>query len=353
MPAKPELSALPWDNLQKILVVRLDNIGDVIMTTPVLRSLRQALPQAEITLLASPAGALTQPLLPWVNQVIPWATLWQALEPPPFDPQAERQLIQTLEADHFDAAIILTSFNQSPHPAATVCYLAGIPIRAGESQEHSDVLTHAVPPTPVAWHQVERNLHLVEAVGLPVRDRSLSLSRPRLDLPVSPPYMVLNPWTSCPARNYAPESFAAAARELAQHTRLPVVVTGMPQDRSRSMPILKALGDWAIDLIGQTSLSQLVALIAQARLLLTNNTSTMHIADAVRTPALVMFAGTELEAQWRPRSSPATLLRQPTHCSPCYAFTCPYQQECLDISVGSVVAAGLRLLQPSLGETLL
>lgn len=58
-----------------------------------------------------------------------------------------------------------------------------------------------------------------------------------------------------------------------------------------------------------------------------------------------MFAGTEYESQWRPRHTLSRLLRRPTPCSPCYAFTCPYQLECLDISPEEVVAAGLELLK--------
>jgi len=79
--------------------------------------------------------------------------------------------------------------------------------------------------------------------------------------------------------------------------------------------------------------------------MLSNNTSTMHIADATQTPSVILFAGTELERQWQPRQTPVRLLRRPTPCAPCYAFTCPYEMECLDLPPAAVVAAGLALLQ--------
>jgi len=79
-------------------------------------------------------------------------------------------------------------------------------------------------------------------------------------------------------------------------------------------------------------------------LVLTNNTSTMHLLDALRTPGVVLFSGTELEEQWRPRDVPHRLLRRETWCSPCYAFTCPYNLECLDIPPEEVAEAGLSLL---------
>ena len=73
--------------------MRLDNIGDVIMTSPVLRTIKENLPTAKLTLMASPAGALTQPLLPWVDEVLSWRVLWQDFGRLDFDPAREWKLI--------------------------------------------------------------------------------------------------------------------------------------------------------------------------------------------------------------------------------------------------------------------
>lgn len=332
--------------LRNVLVMRLDNIGDVIMTSPTLRAIKENLPAAKLTLMASPAGALTQPLLPWVDEVLPWRVLWQDLGRLDFDPAREWKLIETLSQRQFDAAIILTSFSQSPHPAALVCYLAGIGLRLGESKESGQgILTHWVAPAPDEIHQVERNLRLIEAVGFKVGDRRLCLHIPKTITAIPNPYILLNPWTTCQSRDYDERRFATAARQLSQITSLPIVVTGTDKDRDRARPLLDILGEGAIDLIGATSLTEFAALIANAQLVLTNNTSTMHIADATNTPSVILFAGTELECQWQPRYTPVKLLRRPTVCSPCYAFTCPYNMECLDIPCEEVVAAGLELLK--------
>lgn len=345
-----------WSNVRNILVMRLDNIGDVIMTSPALRVMKENLPACHLTLMASPSGAQAASLLPWVDEVFPWQALWQDLGSLDFAPKREWQLIQKLRDRRFDAAVIFTSFSQSPHPPAFVCYLAGIPLRLGESkQQGNGVLTTEVPAAPDEIHQVERNLRLVEAIGFQVRDRSLSI---QFDLDAKQaalqllaqhgiadrPYILLNPWTSCQSRNYDSLRFAIAAKQLTQQTGMPIVVTGVPKDRDRAQPLLTTLASHAIDLVGSTTLPQLAALIASAQLVLTNNTSTMHIADATRTPSVVMFAGTEYESQWRPRYNLSHLLRRPTACSPCYAFSCPYQLECLDISPEDVVMAGLDLL---------
>jgi len=355
-----EIPFTEWAKARNVLVMRLDNIGDVIMTSPALRAIKENLPECRITLMASPAGEQAAPLLPWVDEVLPWRVLWQDLGRLDFNPAREWELVQTLSDRHFDAAIIFTSFNQSPHPAGFLCYLAGIPLRLGESKEMGGgVLTTEVAAAPDEIHQVERNLRLISSVGFAVSEHSLSIQictasqetakqlLAQQGILPNMPYILLNPWTSCQSRNYDSQRFAAAARCLAEITNWRVVVTGVAKDRDRSQPLLEALSPYAVNLIGTTTLPQLAALIANAQLVLTNNTATMHLADATRSKSVVLFAGTEYESQWKPRHSPSRLLRRPTPCSPCYAFTCPYNLECLDISPAEVVAAGIELVELS------
>ncbi len=87
----------------------------------------------------------------------------------------------------------------------------------------------------------------------------------------------------------------------------------------------------------------LAAVLAGAAVAVTNNSGGAHLADAVGTPVVVLFAGTELIEQFRPRSVPAAVLGVPTPCTPCRQFRCPYQLECLDVPVAAVVAAALRM----------
>src|SRR5687768_9166097 len=121
------MRAMPeWLDAKNILAVRMDNLGDVVMVGPALRAVKESAPEAHLTLLASPGGAAAAPLLAWVDDVIPWRSVWQDLGHLPFDPARERELVGVLAARQFDAAIIFTSFSQSPHPPGYACYLAGI-----------------------------------------------------------------------------------------------------------------------------------------------------------------------------------------------------------------------------------
>jgi len=345
-----------WQNVRRILAMRLDNLGDVIMTGPALRAIKETLPDAHLTLMVSCGGEPAAHLLPWVDHVLPWRSLWQDMGELPFDPSREIGLIQTLQALRFDAAIIFTSFSQTPYVAAYACYLAGIPLRLGEPKDFGGAVLSDMPPTPTAFeaHQVERNLRLVEAAGFRTADRSLAVRVPaeaqararellaQRGLPPGAPYVLLSPWTSCQARTYP--RFGAVGRRLQQATVLPVVVTGHARSAAAAGELLQQLGGAPVDLTGLTSVAELAALVAGARLVLTNNTLTMHLADATRTPQVVLFAGTELEEQWAPRHGPARLLHRAVACQPCYRLTCPSGLACLDVDPDEVVAAGLSLL---------
>lgn len=350
-----------WRDVKRALAVRLDNIGDVVMLGPALRSLRAALPGAHIALMASPAGSAVAPMLPWIDEVITERVVWQdASGAMPLGPEREAALVERIRAGRFDAAIIFTSFSQSPYPPAYVCYLAGVPLRIGQSKEFGGgLLTEWVKPLPDHAHQVDRNLHLLAQAGLPIAGRHLELHIPpdvqragdslllEAGVETGQPFILLAPGASCAARRYDPNRFAEVARLLIERKGWRVVVVGSQREKAVIAPVLSIESTMLASLVGRTSIPQLAAVIARARLLIANDSGPMHIADALRRPMLILFSGTEYESQWRPRAAPAKLLRRPTDCSPCYSFNCPYNMECLDISAEGVVDAALSMLNGS------
>ncbi len=344
-----------WLAARNLLAVRMDNIGDVLMLGPALRAVKETSPEARITLLASPAGSTAVPLLPWIDDVIVWRAPWQDVgNRVPFDPARERELIDSLAARDFDAALIFTSFSQTPHVPGYVCYLAGIPLRAGESKEFGgNTLSDGPSGTPESTHQVERNLRLVEHVGFPVRDRQLAVRIPdaaRVALPGllreagiddRAPYVLLHPGASAPARRYPPERIGRVARLLLDRGRQ-VLVTGVERERD-ILEVVLAHAPEAGRLVRGTSLEEYAALVERAQVVICNDSLPLHLADAIGTPEIVLFSGTDHEEQWAPRKTRARLLRRPTSCSPCYRFECPIGLPCLDIAPEAVVAEAERL----------
>ena len=344
-----------WLAARNILAVRLDNAGDAIMLGPALRAVKATSPDARITLLCTPAGAAAAALLPWVDDLIVWQPIWQDLGQPPLDPARELDLVNLLATRRFDAALIFTSFSQTPHVPGYVCYLAGIPLRAGESKEFGGAtLTTELRGAPDDLHQVERNLRLVEELGFAAADRRLAVEVPavaqaavssllgRSGLDPSEAFVVLHPGASARSRRYPTERAGRVALGLVERG-WQVLVTGVERERSVVEEVVRA-APGAACLIGESSLPEYAAVVERAALVICGNTLPMHLADALGTPALVFYSGTDLEAQWRPRWTEARLLRRPTSCHPCYRFDCPIGLPCLDIPPEEVVAVAAEML---------
>src|SRR5216684_1838734 len=169
-----------WLEAQRILAVRLDNLGDVLVTTPALHAIKASLPHARLTLLASPVGAQVARLNPDIDDVIlyeaPWMDPWHKL---PQDSQREQKIIALIRERRFDGATIFTSYHQSPLPAAYFCYLADIPLRLAASIDGpGSLLTTRHKHPERMMHEVERGLDLVGSIGLSPNKLDLVLKIP-------------------------------------------------------------------------------------------------------------------------------------------------------------------------------
>ena len=344
-----------WLNVRNILAVRLDNIGDVVMLGPALRAVKSALPAATITLLGTPAGVQGAPLLPWIDDTIEWRPVWQDVGGcMPHDPDRERELIACLADREFDAALIFTSFSQSPHAPAYVCYLAGIPLRAGESKEFGgSVLTNELSGAPDSMHQVDRNLRLVASLGFTDLDTRLQINVAGTDRlaaedlfalsGINPerPIALIHPGASAAARRYPSTGYIEAAK-LFNASGWQVVVTGTDRERDVVENVVHC-APGAVQVAGSTTLGQYAAMIESASVVVCGNTLPMHIADAVGTPVVALYSGTDLESQWQPRFVPHAVLRRETICYPCYRFECPIGQPCLAIPPADIVSTAESL----------
>src|SRR5438477_9851216 len=208
----------PWHSVRRVLAIRLDNLGDVLVTSPAIHAMKESLPSAELTLLASSVGAQVARLNPDIDDVIvyeaPWMDPWHKL---PQNSQREQQMIALIRERQFDAAIIFTSFHQSSLPAAYLCYLADIPLRAAASIDGpGSLLTTRHKHPERLMHEVERGLDLVAAIGLETDDLDLVLKVPddarkhikdllstySLPRTGTRPLIVVHPECSMPARTY-------------------------------------------------------------------------------------------------------------------------------------------------------
>jgi ADP-heptose:LPS heptosyltransferase len=166
-----------------------------------------------------------------------------------------------------------------------------------------------------------------------------------LELEIEPDrrFVLIHPGASAQARRYPPERSGAVARLLGERG-WPVLVTGVEREAALIETVMRQ-APGARCLLGGTTLAEYAALVERAALVICGNTLPLHLADALGTPALALYSGTDYEEQWRPRVTPSLLLRRPTPCHPCYLFQCPIGQPCLDIAPEEVADAAERLIE--------
>jgi len=212
-------------------------------------------------------------------------------------------------------------------------------------------------------HEVERGLDLVGAIGLTSADRDLVLcippaARRSFELKVlSSEYkmlsnsklVVVHPGCSMPARTYPGELYGEVADLLIEQLGARVVLTGSPAERELAERVRQRVHerrrDSAIVLAGELEFAEFCALIEAADLTITNNTGPMHIAAAVKTPVVALFALTNPPEQWGPWRVPHRLLYHDVACRLCYSRVCPYEHECLrQVSPQTVADAASELL---------
>jgi ADP-heptose:LPS heptosyltransferase len=330
-----------------VLAARCDSLGDVLLTGPALRALRAGADR--LTLLCGPRGRAAAQLLPSVDALHTWHTPWIDAEPDPVDAGAVDELVTWARGQAFDHAVIFTSFHQSPLPLALLLRLAGVPRISAISVDYPGSLLDLRHRVSDDIHEVQRALSLAAAAGFELPegdDGRLHVRRPGAPPPVvAEPYVVVHPSTSVPARAWAPGHHRALVALLAARGRR-VLVTGAPEERALTAHVA---GDDALDLGGALSLAELADVLAGADAVIVGNTGPAHLAAAVGTPVVSLFAPTVPAVRWRPWAVPHELLGIEVPCAGCRARECPVPgHPCLDDLTPHAVIAALERLAPSI-----
>jgi ADP-heptose:LPS heptosyltransferase len=326
---------------RRVLVARLDNEGDVLLAGPAIRAV--AAGAGHVTLLCGPRGLQAARMLPGVDDVMVRRAEWIDPDPEAVDRAAIDAFVDALAARELDQAIVLSSFHQSPLPLALLLRMAGVPEIAATSVDYPGSLLDVRHRISDDVHEVERSLSLVATLGYALPDGDDG--RLRVDRageePLERGYVVVHPGASVPARAWAPERNAALVAALAARGRR-VVVTGGPGERDLTALVA---GDAGVDLGGRTDFAGLADVIAGAECIVVGNTGPAHLAAAVGTPVVSLFAPTVPPVRWRPWRVPHALLYVDVPCAGCRARECPVPgHPCLGgVAVEDVVAAVGRL----------
>jgi histidinol-phosphate phosphatase family protein len=334
---RPPVPAAPPGG--RVLAVRADSAGDVLICGPAIRAL--AARAGAVHLLCGPRGRAAAQLLPGVDEIIEWPMPWIDSGAGPVDPAAVAALLTEVGRRAIDEAVIFTSYHQSALPLALLLRLAGVGRISAISDDFAGGLLDVRHRVPAGVPEPERALSLAAAAGYPLPQGAQS----GLQINVLAPeeagrggYVLVHPGASVPARACPPERCQAIVAALAGAGR-DVMVSGGPDEQELTAYVA---GEVAQDRGGATNLAGLARLIAGADVLVSGNTGPAHLAAAVGTPVVSLFAPTVPFGQWGPYQVPTVRLgEQLAACRDTRAVQCPVPgHPCLSrIDPADVVAA--------------
>lgn len=312
----------------RALAVRLDSDGDVLLAGPALRQLRADVD--ELHLLVAPTGAAAAALLPDVDEVLVAEVPWAGATPATADPQVLDGLLARLRSGRYDEVVVLTSYHQSPLPTALLAKWAGIPKVVGDSDaapgalldvRHRRTGEDRDDPGFGGGHEVEAMCAVVEAAGHPLlEDRRLAVLHEGPPGDLGTGYVVVHPTATVPTRAIGAARAAEHAQALAADGWR-VVVTGAPGEEEAGRTVTPLGG---VDLTGRTSLPELAGVLAGASAVVVGNTGPAHLAAAVGTPVVSIFAPVVPLERWGPWGVPNVVLGdQQSPCALTRARTCP------------------------------
>jgi lipopolysaccharide heptosyltransferase II len=294
-----------WQGCKNILCIRPDNMGDLIMSVPAIRALKETF-GAKITVLTSSMAKGIVEHIPEIDEAIifdlPWVKTQQEV-----DRDSISDIIEIIKSKEFDAAVIFTVYSQSPMPTAMLAYLAAIPKVLAYCRENPYQLINCwVPdqePYDLIKHQVRRDLDLVQHVGASTKNESLSIqSNERLWQSViekltavgvdsAKPWILLHAGVSEKKREYPVECWLEAAKLLIGQG-YQIILTGSASEKQLTDQLELKIGQGAFSAGGQFVIDEFICLVKHAPVLVSVNTGTIHIAAAVGTPVVVLYAQT-------------------------------------------------------------
>jgi heptosyltransferase-2 len=330
------------------VLVRVPNwIGDSILALPALETIKQNFPRAHLWVAAQD----------WVRALFASNNLVEGMIPLPEsqDLKSLRSAAQRLREEAFDTGILLTNSFVS----ALLFYLAKIPARWGYATDGRRLLlTKSVRPKnkDVPRHQVYYYLDLLSGLGLKPLSGRIHLSLPpedkeaarkrllALGLGGDRPLVILSPGASYgPAKRWPAFRFAELAGLFQKNKNAEILIIGSAAEAEIAESICSSLKKKPAVLAGQTTLPQLLGLISQASLFISNDSGPMHLANALRVPVVGIFGPTDPKVTG-PFEQPSGVVRKDVPCRPCAYRKCPYDHRCMmTIAAEDVFRAGEEL----------
>ena len=338
---------------EAILVKATNWIGDLVMSLPALEGVRKSFPKAHITVLVRPPLDELLRGNPNVDEIML------------YDKKGVHKgaaglarIVREVRARKFKKAILF----QNAFEAALITFLARIPERMGYTTDNRGMLlTKGVKLSDKtrAKHQVEYYRDLLAALGLDTNGETPKLyltkeEKKRADetlaslgVPGDGVLIGVNPGAQYGvAKKWHPERFGAVADRLVSEFGAKIIIFGGPSDVTAAKAVQASMRREAVNLSGQTSIRELMALVRRCSLFITNDSGPMHISAALGVPTLAVFGSTNPSATG-PASRKGRVVREPVQCSPCLKRMCPQKHYlCMErVKPEKVIRAAAEMLR--------
>lgn len=320
---------------KRILIARTDRLGDVILSTPVIKNIRKTYPSSHIAFLCRPYTKEVLEGNPHLNQVIIYDKYGR-----------QKKFLSTLafafrlRKKRFDLAIILHPTNR----AHILTFFAGIPQRVGWDKKMgfllTDKLTHK--KSQGQKHEIEYNFDLLKYLNIPVKNKELyfplkekSLEKiitilKEKNIKKKDKLIVIHPSASCPSKRWPQENFIKLIKKFKKKEGIKIAAISAPDQIQFVQQIIKEKE--IINLCGKLSISEVAALLKKASLFISCDSGPVHIAAALNTPVISIFGRNQPSLspkRWAPSSKNSHFLHKNTDCDPCLAHNCQKNFKCL------------------------
>jgi heptosyltransferase-2 len=338
---------------KRILIVRTDRVGDVLLSTPVIKALRDKYPFAYIAMMVGP---YTKDIIegnPYLDEVIIYDK--DILHKSGF---SSIRFSQSLKKKRFDLALVLHPTNR----AHLVTFFAGIRKRIGYNRKLGFLLTNRIKHTKQLGekHELEYNLDLLSYINIEAKDKSLFMPiRPEAENSIeallsqdginkSDRLIAIHPGASCPSKIWPNERFAQVADKLIDRYGVKVLIIAGPKDIALAQNVMQRMRHPAVNLAGKVSLSQLASALKRCSLFISNDSGPVHIASSVCVPVISIFGRNQKglsPKRWGPVGEKDKVIHKEVGCIECLAHNCKKDFACLKaITVDEVLKVADSIL---------